>query len=143
MATSAPAKNMPITPETVAAAEHAHQWQQLTLKIARRGLRGLSEPEANLYEKLRKERGMTTSEEAIQEVREELGTTEEALAAVKQVEANLNGSQAISNKCLCGCGGTPKSAKARFVPGHDARYHAAEKRRADAEAKEAAAAAGA
>lgn len=37
-------------------------------------------------------------------------------------------------QCLCGCGGTTKR---RFVPGHDARYHAAQKRAA----KEAAAAA--
>ena len=26
--------------------------------------------------------------------------------------------------CVCGCGGTPKGKKARFLPGHDARYHA-------------------
>lgn len=32
--------------------------------------------------------------------------------------------------CLCGCGGYPKGAKARFIPGHDARYHAAQKRAA-------------
>ena len=24
--------------------------------------------------------------------------------------------------CLCGCGGTPSGKKARFIPGHDARY---------------------
>lgn len=30
--------------------------------------------------------------------------------------------------CLCGCGGYPKGAKARFIPGHDARYHAAQKK---------------
>ena len=30
--------------------------------------------------------------------------------------------------CLCGCGGTPKGKKSRFIPGHDARYHAAQKR---------------
>ncbi len=29
--------------------------------------------------------------------------------------------------CLCGCGGFPKGAKARFIPGHDARFHAAQK----------------
>jgi hypothetical protein len=26
--------------------------------------------------------------------------------------------------CVCGCGGTPKGKSARFLPGHDARYHA-------------------
>jgi hypothetical protein len=26
--------------------------------------------------------------------------------------------------CLCGCGETPKGRRARFLPGHDARYHA-------------------
>jgi hypothetical protein len=30
--------------------------------------------------------------------------------------------------CLCGCGGYPKGKKARFVPGHDARYHSAQKK---------------
>lgn len=32
--------------------------------------------------------------------------------------------------CLCGCGGFPKGSKARFIPGHDARYHAAQKKAA-------------
>lgn len=32
--------------------------------------------------------------------------------------------------CLCGCGGFPKGANTRFLPGHDARYHAALKRQA-------------
>src|SRR5262245_23356962 len=32
--------------------------------------------------------------------------------------------------CLCGCGGTPKGKKSRFSPGHDARYHAAQKKAA-------------
>lgn len=27
--------------------------------------------------------------------------------------------------CLCGCGGIPKGKKARYLPGHDARHHAA------------------
>ena len=27
-------------------------------------------------------------------------------------------------ECECGCGGEPKGKKARFLPGHDARYHA-------------------
>ena len=27
--------------------------------------------------------------------------------------------------CLCGCGGFPKGKNARYVPGHDARHHAA------------------
>lgn len=30
--------------------------------------------------------------------------------------------------CLCGCGATPKRKKSRFVPGHDARFHAAMKK---------------
>jgi hypothetical protein len=34
--------------------------------------------------------------------------------------------------CLCGCGGFPKGKKARFVPGHDARYHSAQKKAAKA-----------
>ena len=25
--------------------------------------------------------------------------------------------------CECGCGGTPKSPRSRFLPGHDARVH--------------------
>ena len=29
--------------------------------------------------------------------------------------------------CLCGCGGFPKGVNSRFIPGHDARYHAAQK----------------
>ncbi len=32
--------------------------------------------------------------------------------------------------CLCGCGGFPKGKKARFLPGHDTRYHAAQKKAA-------------
>ena len=32
--------------------------------------------------------------------------------------------------CLCGCGGTPKGKKARFLPGHDARYHSDQKKAA-------------
>jgi hypothetical protein len=32
--------------------------------------------------------------------------------------------------CLCGCGGFPKGKNARYVPGHDARHHAAIKREA-------------
>ena len=32
--------------------------------------------------------------------------------------------------CLCGCGGFPKGPKSRFIPGHDARYHAAQKKAA-------------
>ena len=27
--------------------------------------------------------------------------------------------------CLCGCGETPKGKEARYLPGHDARHHAA------------------
>lgn len=30
--------------------------------------------------------------------------------------------------CLCGCGATPSGKKARFMPGHDARYHGRIKR---------------
>lgn len=32
-----------------------------------------------------------------------------------------------SNTCLCGCGGTPKLKKSKFMPGHDARYLSAQK----------------
>ena len=32
--------------------------------------------------------------------------------------------------CLCGCGGFPSKFSSRFLPGHDARYHAALKRAA-------------
>jgi hypothetical protein len=35
--------------------------------------------------------------------------------------------------CLCGCGGFPKGAKSRFIPGHDARYHSAQKKSAVAQ----------
>jgi hypothetical protein len=28
---------------------------------------------------------------------------------------------------MCGCGQAPKGEKSRFIPGHDARYHAAQK----------------
>lgn len=30
--------------------------------------------------------------------------------------------------CLCGCGEVPKGKKSRFMPGHDAHYHAARKK---------------
>lgn len=30
-------------------------------------------------------------------------------------------SPAKRNKCECGCGGSPKSPKSRFLPGHDAK----------------------
>lgn len=30
--------------------------------------------------------------------------------------------------CLCGCGGFPKGPKSRFFPGHDARFHSAQKK---------------
>lgn len=39
--------------------------------------------------------------------------------------------------CACGCGGFPKSAKAKYLPGHDAKHHAAMKKAAK-EAEEAA-----
>lgn len=31
----------------------------------------------------------------------------------------------VKEPCLCGCGLTPASKKARFLPGHDAKYHSA------------------
>jgi hypothetical protein len=37
--------------------------------------------------------------------------------------------------CLCGCGGFPAGRKSRFIPGHDARYHAAQKKAAAEAAK--------
>ena len=37
--------------------------------------------------------------------------------------------------CLCGCGDTPKGKKSRFVAGHDARYHSAQKKAAAEAAK--------
>jgi hypothetical protein len=30
--------------------------------------------------------------------------------------------------CLCGCGGYPKGKKARYLPGHDAKHHSAQKK---------------
>jgi hypothetical protein len=30
--------------------------------------------------------------------------------------------------CLCGCDGFPKGKKARYLPGHDAKHHAAQKK---------------
>lgn len=38
--------------------------------------------------------------------------------------------ETVRPACLCGCGGTPKGKKSRFIPGHDARWHAAQKRAA-------------
>lgn len=35
--------------------------------------------------------------------------------------------------CECGCGGFPKGKRSRFVPGHDAKLHSAQKK-AEAEA---------
>ncbi len=35
--------------------------------------------------------------------------------------AKRTAAQLPSGKCACGCGGVPKSAKGRFLPGHDAR----------------------
>lgn len=37
--------------------------------------------------------------------------------------------------CLCGCGGFPSKPSSRFLPGHDARYHAALKRAAKEQAE--------
>ncbi len=37
--------------------------------------------------------------------------------------------------CLCGCGESPRGKRSRFVPGHDARYHAAQKKAAAEAAK--------
>lgn len=34
--------------------------------------------------------------------------------------------------CMCGCGDFPRGKKSRFIPGHDARYHAAQKKAAAA-----------
>jgi hypothetical protein len=45
------------------------------------------------------------------------------------VEANVEQAQ-DRPPCLCGCGGYPKGKTARFIPGHDARYHAALRRQA-------------
>lgn len=126
-------KDLPITPEAVAAEEALHQWRKLTNKIAQRGVKGLTEVELGQYERMRKERGMTTVGDAAQEVNEEMGTTAENIAAVKEQEAGEGGTE--RPPCLCGCGEFPKSKTAKFMPGHDARYHAAEKRRVDAEKK--------
>ncbi len=40
--------------------------------------------------------------------------------------------------CVCGCGGFPSKRRSRFLPGHDAKYHAGLKR-AEREATEKAA----
>jgi hypothetical protein len=37
--------------------------------------------------------------------------------------------------CVCGCGDKPKGRKSRFIPGHDARYHSAQKKAAAEAAK--------
>jgi len=42
-------------------------------------------------------------------------------------EKVADGRKANRAPCLCGCGGFPKGKKARFLPGHDARYHARQK----------------
>jgi hypothetical protein len=41
------------------------------------------------------------------------------------VVTNLQPLEPDRPPCLCGCGGTPRGTKSRFIPGHDARYHAA------------------
>lgn len=45
----------------------------------------------------------------------------------EQVRTEVAG-RAERPPCLCGCGGYPKGAKARFIPGHDAKYHSAQKK---------------
>ncbi len=60
-------------------------------------------------------------------------TKKAALAAEKaRLERDLELAPGTIGRppCLCGCGGTPKGPKSRFIPGHDARFHAAEKARA-------------
>jgi hypothetical protein len=52
------------------------------------------------------------------------------------VEPKVESAQAERPPCLCGCGGYPKGKNARFIPGHDARYHAALKKAAKAEVHE-------
>lgn len=46
---------------------------------------------------------------------EEEGVLSVAITTGKDVEGGRP-------SCLCGCGGTPSGKKARFIPGHDARY---------------------
>jgi hypothetical protein len=42
--------------------------------------------------------------------------------------------EAPRDLCVCGCGGFPKGVNSRFIPGHDARYHSAQKKAAAGEA---------
>lgn len=48
-------------------------------------------------------------------------------AQVAAAQAAMRPTMIGPKQCLCGCGGTTQR---RFVPGHDARYHAAQKRAA-------------
>lgn len=41
--------------------------------------------------------------------------------------------ETVRPACLCGCGGTPRGKKSRYLPGHDARHFGAQ-RRAEKEA---------
>ncbi len=45
--------------------------------------------------------------------------------AVKKVPAPAPA--VVRAPCLCGCGITPSGKTSRFVPGHDARYHSAQR----------------
>lgn len=63
-------------------------------------------------------------------------TVKPAAKAPKQTKEEAMAIVAGRPPCLCGCGGYPKGRKARYLPGHDARHHAALKR-AEAEAAQA------
>ncbi len=50
-------------------------------------------------------------------------------AAVVREALGTSGTQGTQRPpCLCGCDGTPKGPKSRFIPGHDSRYHSAQKK---------------
>ena len=80
-----------------------------------------------------------TDAEAVAAFEDEGLTTSDAQAAADAQGAGKRGprqrlvkraEKAVTDRgpCVCGCGGFPKGKNARFLPGHDARWHSAQKR---------------
>jgi hypothetical protein len=55
-------------------------------------------------------------------------------AKVKTTEPETT-TEPTREPCLCGCGDTPRGKKSHFIPGDDARFHAAQKKAAAEAAK--------
>lgn len=58
---------------------------------------------------------------------EAIETRQEARRSEIALEAIIADTKNDKRECLCGCGGSPKGKRSRYLPGHDAKHAAARK----------------